>query len=291
MGNLAELAFRRHYGDVYRFVRRRSSSWADAGDVTAEVFADAAKALDRFEPGTTPVLAWPVAAAVALLLVAPWQGRGPSVVDRALAVVGSGPVIHAVLEQPSPAVTVNLATGEEQALVSRVELWYSEQPRELRRRVTVAGELASDFLSTHGFMSLPDPALTEFATGYRAALAEGRAHVVGDVEVDGRRAKRIEFARSRRRCRNGDGRRRDIRSAHGLHDDSRRISDAGAARRDHRVPAVRRVGLRDAQFVDATALRGRDRCADQGAGPSGRQRAASVALIVRELSRESRIRQ
>ncbi len=194
MGNLAELAFRRHYGDVYRFVRRRSSSWADAGDVTAEVFADAAKALDRFEPGATPVLAWPVAAAVALLLVAPWQGRGPSVVDRALAVVGSGPVIHAVLEQPSPAVTVNLATGEEQALVSRVELWYSEQPRELRRRVTVAGELASDFLSTHGFMSLPDPALTEFATGYRAALAEGRAHVVGDVEVDGRRAKRIEFA-------------------------------------------------------------------------------------------------
>jgi RNA polymerase sigma factor (sigma-70 family) len=58
MGNLAELAFRRHYGDVYRFVRRRTSSWADAEDVTAEVFADAAKALDRFEPGATPVLAW-----------------------------------------------------------------------------------------------------------------------------------------------------------------------------------------------------------------------------------------
>ncbi len=47
MGNLAELAFRRHYGDVYRFVRRRGSSRADAEDVTAEVFADAAKALTR----------------------------------------------------------------------------------------------------------------------------------------------------------------------------------------------------------------------------------------------------
>jgi RNA polymerase sigma-70 factor (ECF subfamily) len=58
MGNLAELAFRRHYGDVYRFVRRRSPSWVDAEDVTAEVFADAAKGLDRFEPGATPVLAW-----------------------------------------------------------------------------------------------------------------------------------------------------------------------------------------------------------------------------------------
>jgi RNA polymerase sigma-70 factor (ECF subfamily) len=58
MGNLAEQAFRRHYGDVFRFVRRRTSSVADAEDIAAEVFADAAKGLARFEPGATPVLAW-----------------------------------------------------------------------------------------------------------------------------------------------------------------------------------------------------------------------------------------
>jgi RNA polymerase sigma factor (sigma-70 family) len=58
MGNLADQAFRRHYGDVVRFVRRRTSSAADAEDIASDVFADAAKGLERFEPGATPVLAW-----------------------------------------------------------------------------------------------------------------------------------------------------------------------------------------------------------------------------------------
>ncbi len=58
MGNRAELAFRRHYDDVYRFVRRRTSGAAEAEDIAGDVFADAAKGLDNFEPGATPVLAW-----------------------------------------------------------------------------------------------------------------------------------------------------------------------------------------------------------------------------------------
>jgi RNA polymerase sigma-70 factor (ECF subfamily) len=55
---LAERAFRRHYRQVYGFVRRRSSNDAHAEDITADVFADAAAALHRFQPGATPVLAW-----------------------------------------------------------------------------------------------------------------------------------------------------------------------------------------------------------------------------------------
>ena len=58
MEELAEQAFRRHYRQIYGFVRRRSQTAVDAEDVTAEVFADAAAALERFEPGTAPVLAW-----------------------------------------------------------------------------------------------------------------------------------------------------------------------------------------------------------------------------------------
>lgn len=58
MEELAAQAFRRHYRQVYGFVRRRSPSDAHAEDITAEVFADAAAALDRFRPGATPVLAW-----------------------------------------------------------------------------------------------------------------------------------------------------------------------------------------------------------------------------------------
>jgi len=54
---LAAAAFRRHYRQIFRFVRRRSSSHEDAEDVTAEVFA-AAAALRAFETGATPLLAW-----------------------------------------------------------------------------------------------------------------------------------------------------------------------------------------------------------------------------------------
>lgn len=58
MSEPAEHAFRRHYRDVYGFVRRRAATRADAEDITAEVFAAAVAGLDRFEPGATPVLAW-----------------------------------------------------------------------------------------------------------------------------------------------------------------------------------------------------------------------------------------
>ena len=47
-----------HYRHVYRYVRRRSRTDADAEDVTQEVFTDAAAALDRFKPGSPPALAW-----------------------------------------------------------------------------------------------------------------------------------------------------------------------------------------------------------------------------------------
>ncbi len=58
MSEPAEQAFRRHYRDVYGFVRRRSATSAEAEDITADVFVAAVAGLDRFEPGATPVLAW-----------------------------------------------------------------------------------------------------------------------------------------------------------------------------------------------------------------------------------------
>ncbi len=58
MEDLADQAFRRHYRQIYGFVRRRSPSGVDAEDITAEVFADAAASLGRFEVGAPPVLAW-----------------------------------------------------------------------------------------------------------------------------------------------------------------------------------------------------------------------------------------
>lgn len=134
-----------------------------------------------------------VAAVLVLLLVAPWQSRGPSIVDRALAAVGSGPVVHAVVEYSWPQdVVVDLATGAERERVHRAEYWYDEQRKQLRARFATDGGEPADYAGPA--VGELDPVLTGFASQYREALESGRAHVVGDTTVDGRPAKRLEFA-------------------------------------------------------------------------------------------------
>jgi RNA polymerase sigma factor (sigma-70 family) len=56
--DVVERAFRRHYGTVYRYVRKRSLSHEQAEDLTQDVFAAAAAALPSEVDGRPPVLAW-----------------------------------------------------------------------------------------------------------------------------------------------------------------------------------------------------------------------------------------
>ncbi|MEJ7569332.1 MAG: sigma-70 family RNA polymerase sigma factor [Gaiellaceae bacterium] len=51
-------AFRRHYEQVYRFLRRRTESDEIAEDLAQAVFADAAARLRHLESDGPPVLAW-----------------------------------------------------------------------------------------------------------------------------------------------------------------------------------------------------------------------------------------
>jgi RNA polymerase sigma factor (sigma-70 family) len=56
--DLRETAFRRHYAQVYRFLRRRTGSHEEAEDLAQVVFTEAAARLHEFRPGAAPVLAW-----------------------------------------------------------------------------------------------------------------------------------------------------------------------------------------------------------------------------------------
>ena len=58
MDDLAASAFRSHYDELFRFVRRRTTSDDEAAEITQSVFAQAAARLDPVRQGSTPVLAW-----------------------------------------------------------------------------------------------------------------------------------------------------------------------------------------------------------------------------------------
>ena len=58
MEGLAELAFRRHHAQIYRYLRRRTRDADRAEDLAQEVFADAAAALAAGDWRPTSMLAW-----------------------------------------------------------------------------------------------------------------------------------------------------------------------------------------------------------------------------------------
>jgi RNA polymerase sigma-70 factor (ECF subfamily) len=55
---LAELAFRRHHAQIYRYLRRRTGDADQAEDLAQEVFADAAAALRDGDWRPASMLAW-----------------------------------------------------------------------------------------------------------------------------------------------------------------------------------------------------------------------------------------
>jgi RNA polymerase sigma-70 factor, ECF subfamily len=56
--DVLERAFRTHYGQVYRYLRRRTHDAGRAEDLAQQVFADAAEALPDFGPDAPSPLAW-----------------------------------------------------------------------------------------------------------------------------------------------------------------------------------------------------------------------------------------
>lgn len=88
------------------------------------------------------------AAVIAVLLVSPWSGSG-GLVQRALAAVGTGPVLHVVTEQSwSPLgwyQAVSLPSGKPIQVTQRQEIWF-DQSRDLKKTVTTVNGVAFDQL-------------------------------------------------------------------------------------------------------------------------------------------------
>jgi hypothetical protein len=111
------------------------------------------------------------------------------VVERALAAVSAGPVLHAVVEnEDSRAFLVDLASGEETVEPERHEYWYDQERGELRARLTIGTEVVNEVHVPRVSGPPPSHRALAFASRYREALERGNARVVRWETVAGRRA-------------------------------------------------------------------------------------------------------
>ena len=123
---------------------------------------DVQEALDRLVPEPARMSAWEevlrdartrrrslslqlaivtgIVALVALFVVAPWQGtERVGILDRALAAVGDGPVLHVVLRGDWGGTLVDLKTGQRSPLHGEREVWFDPTVGSyIRSRVSAA---------------------------------------------------------------------------------------------------------------------------------------------------------
>ena len=100
MEGLADLAFRRHHAQIYRYLRRRTGDPDQAEDLAQEVFADAAATLARGDWEPESMIAW-------LYMIA--QRRFADEARRRQRSVHGVPLNDAVDELPAPEYTPELA--------------------------------------------------------------------------------------------------------------------------------------------------------------------------------------
>jgi hypothetical protein len=186
-------------------------------DAIAQTKARRSRRSRGFVTARSLIAAVVVAAAAAFALAVPWRsGEHVSLLERASAAVGTGPVIHAVIEDATGSTYVDLASGQATPQVRTVEIWFDSE-RQLRHTLTsIDGARVDDMLetptgattssgpvytcawirahpekaraarvscdpgtSTQAQPPVLDPALAGFVDGYREALDNGSAKVFG----------------------------------------------------------------------------------------------------------------
>jgi hypothetical protein len=167
---------------------RLDDSTADWGEVVRRASTASPRRRGR---AALLALAGATAVAVVVALIAPWRTE-TSILDRAEAAIGTGPVIHVVLRTDAKAERVDLATGRSRPAYDEQELWW-DPARGLHEIRRFDGRSYIDELSKTLPPPEQDPIPLGFATGYRNALESGRAKVVGDGEIVGHKVTWIRF--------------------------------------------------------------------------------------------------
>ena len=138
-----------------------------------------------------PIAAISVAAAI-LAWPSTRPAPEPTFVERALAAVGTGPVLHSVLETNYGAELVNLDTGSRRPATWTNEYWYDPEDG-VRLRSRFEGVEQTDWVSTIDELGEQNKVfVAAMATGYADTLADGKVRVVERGVLDGEPVRWIE---------------------------------------------------------------------------------------------------
>lgn len=124
------------------------------------------------------------AALFALVLFEPWAGERQTFLERALAAVDDGPVIHAVLRHGGGATILNLETGERTRVYGETEIWYDAQRARIRVATLLGGAVTHESVYEEQQASRE---LIALGRDYKAALESGSARTAGKDVIDGER--------------------------------------------------------------------------------------------------------
>jgi hypothetical protein len=127
-------------------------------------------------------LAAAATALFALALFQPWDSETPTVLERALAAVGDGPVLHVVLRGEWGGTLVDLDTGKRQPVHGESEIWYDTERGLVHSRSLLGGVVQDEEVYRP---KEPPAELVALGTEYRQALEEGSARIAGQGVVEG----------------------------------------------------------------------------------------------------------
>lgn len=124
-----------------------------------------------------------VAATAALVLAWPFDGRHETVLERALAAVGQGPVLHATLRGEWGGTLVDLSTGARKPVYGDDEVWFDTETGRTHEIERLGGVVQGEDVFTP---NKPEAELAALGRDYRQALESGTARIAGEDTLDGR---------------------------------------------------------------------------------------------------------
>jgi hypothetical protein len=131
-----------------------------------------------------PITGVAVAAAAifALALAQPWDGDRPTFLERALAAVDDGPVLHVVLRGEWGGTLVDLETGSRAPVYGENEIWYDFERGLMHAAIKLGGVVEHEEITEP---REPPPDVAALGRQYRQALETGSARIAGDDTLAG----------------------------------------------------------------------------------------------------------